>query len=418
MLFTRLPVLFIGLRYLLTRRANRFFSLTSLIAVAGLALGVTALILVLSVFNGSQGIQRERTLITVPHAALQAEPGFINWQEAAAVLQELPSIRAVAPYIALEGLLSSRGNHQVSEVRGILPDAELQVSTLATAMVQGRLSSLQAGSHQIVIGRTLASALRLYPGDAVNLAVPQSNAASTQASLEIHRFTVSGIFDVNFHIGADLAYVHLEDAKSLLGNVDPDTALQLRLEVEDIHQARQTLAQGLQQLDSTLPGPRYAGEDWSSSEAALFNALKLEKIMTGFMLMMIVAIGAFNIVSTLVMSVADKQADIAILRTMGAGQRTIMGIFVVQGALAGVAGVLLGAVVGITLVVNFEAIGSRLQGWLSPDTVYLINQLPAELQGSDVWLTCGVALLISFLATLYPAWKAGRIHPAQVLRYE
>lgn len=414
--FTRVPVFFIGLRYLLTRRENRFFSLTSLIAVAGLALGVTALILVLSVFNGSQGIQRDRTLLTVPHADLWAASGFGDWQAARAIVEAVPGVVAAAPWVPVEGLLSSQGNHMVTEVRGILPEAEAGVSLLDTAMVQGSLRGLEPGSHRIVIGRSLANALRLYPGDAVNLVVARSSAAADQASLDIHRFTVSGVFDVNFHIGSNLAYVHLDDVRDLLP--DADERLHLRLKVDDIDSAARVVAAALARLEAGLPGPDYRGEDWSITEAALFNALKLEKIMTGFMLMMIVAIGAFNIVSTLVMTVADKQADIAILRTMGAGQRTIMGIFLVQGSLAGITGVGIGAVIGVTLSLNFASIGTRLQSLLSPDSLYLINQLPAELQRGDVYLTCGVALLISFLATLYPAWKAGRVHPAQVLRYE
>lgn len=413
---TRFPVFFIGLRYLLTRRENRFFSLTSLIAVAGLALGVTALILVLSVFNGSQGIQRDRTLLTVPHADLWTSSGVADWQAARAVVEEVPGVVAAAPWVPVEGLLSSQGNHMVTEVRGILPQAEASVSSLDGAMVQGSLRGLEPGSHRIVIGRSLANALRLFPGDAVNLVVASSSASANQASLDIHRFTVSGIFDVNFHIGANLAYVHLDDVRDLLPAADE--RLHLRLKVEDIDAAASVVAAALERLEAELPGPEYRGEDWSITEAALFNALKLEKIMTGFMLMMIVAIGAFNIVSTLVMTVADKQADIAILRTMGAGQRTIMGIFLVQGSLAGLAGVGIGAVIGITLSLNFSSIGMRVQNLLSPDSLYLINQLPAELQRGDVYLTCGVALLISFLATLYPAWKAGRVHPAQVLRYE
>jgi len=418
MTFIRLPVFFIGLRYLISRRDNRFFSFTSLIAMAGLTLGVTALVLVLSVFNGSQGVQRERTLITVPHGDIHANPAFSDWQQAVTMLQGREDISAVAPYIAVEALLSQQGYHQVTQVRGIVPELETSVSPLEASMIEGSLSDLQAGQHGIVIGRTLANNLRLLPGDAINLIVPRSNAASNQIKLGMHRFTVSGIFDVQFDIGADLAYVHMDDSLELLDATDAGTDLHLRLLTTDIDKAGDTVAASLAQLVAELPGPEYLGEDWSVTEASLFNALKLEKIMTWFMLMMIVAIGAFNIVSTLVMAVADKQADIAILRTMGAGERTIMGIFLVQGSLVGVAGVLLGAVTGILLTVNFAAVGSLLQNIVSPDSLYLISALPAELKLSDVLITCSIALLISFLATLYPAWKAARIQPAQVLRYE
>jgi lipoprotein-releasing system permease protein len=418
MAFTRLPVFFIGLRYLFSRKDKRFFSFTALVAMAGLTLGVLALVLVLSVFNGSQGVQRDRTLITVPHGDLQAEPGFSDWRAAVAVLQQQADIAGIAPYIPIEALLSRQGYHQVTQVRGIDPALEAEVSPVAAHLQSGSLQDLQPGSRNILIGRRLANNLRLYPGDAVNLVIPRSNRASNRVQLDLQRFTVSGIFDVQYDIGSDLAYINLDDSLELLHDADPGSAVHLRLRTTDIHRAATTVETALVTLTRELPGPRYLGEDWSRTEASLFNALKLEKIMTWFMLMMIVAIGAFNIVSTLVMTVADKQADIAILRTMGAGQGTIMGIFVVQGAMSGVIGVGLGAILGILLALNFAPLGRAVESLLSPDGLYLISALPAELQASDVIITCSVSLLISFLATLYPAWKASRIMPAQVLRYE
>lgn len=314
MAFTRLPVFFIGLRYLFLRKDKRFFSFTALVSMAGLTLGVLALVLVLSVFNGSQGVQRERTLITVPHGDLHATPGFPDWQSAVALLQTLPDINAIAPYIPVEALLSKQGNHQVTQVRGIDPVLEAEVSPVADHLQSGSLEDLQPGLHNIIIGRRLANNLRLYPGDAVNLVIPRSNQASNRVQLDLQRFTVSGVFDVQYDIGADLAYIHLDDAAALLGKDDPGEALHLRLQTADIDRAADTVEAALARLEREQPGPVYQGEDWSRTEASLFNALKLEKIMTWFMLMMIVAIGAFNIISTLVMSVADKQADIAILR--------------------------------------------------------------------------------------------------------
>ncbi len=415
---TRNPALFIGLRYILAKQDNQFISFTSIISMAGLTLGVMALIVVLSVFNGSQGIQRDRTLITVPHADIWAKPAFPLWQEAATALLQQSGIVAVSPYTVSDALLSQQGYHQVSQVRGILPAAEIVTSTIEASMLEGSLNNLQPGLHKIVIGRGLAANLRLVLGDAVNLTIPRSNQAGTQVRLDMQRFTVAGIFDVQFSIGSDLALIHIEDSKTLLGINNLATAVHLRLKVADIDQAGQQVVTSLETLNRDFPGPVYQGADWSVTEASLFNALKMEKIMTWLMLMMIVAIGAFNIVSTLVMVVAEKQSDIAILRTMGAGQGTIMSIFLVQGSVVGVAGILLGAVLGVLITSNFTVLTQSLESWISPDSLYVISSLPAELHLQDVVLTCSMALVISFLATLYPAWKASTIMPAQVLRYE
>lgn len=414
----RTPALFIGLRYILARKDNRFISFTSLISMAGLTLGVLALIIVLSIFNGLQGLQRDRTLITVPHGDISASPGFTDSEAAVELLLSMDSVMGVAPYMLTEALLSQRGYHQVTQVRGIDPAREGLVSPIENNMIAGSLADLQSGAQRIVIGRALAGNLRLDVGDAVNLIVARSNAGSTDVKSEMHRFTVVGIFDVQFTIGSALALIHIDDSLPLLGIDQPGTNLHLRLKFADIDAAGREVAAGVQLLQSQLPGPEYRGEDWSVTESALFNALKLEKVMTWFMLMMIVAIGAFNIVSTLVMVVAEKQADIAILRTMGAGQRTVMGIFVVQGSIVGMLGVLLGAVLGILIALNFNGISAYLENLVNRNGLYLISSLPSELHWRDVGITCGVALVISFLATLYPAWKASHIMPAQVLRYE
>jgi lipoprotein-releasing system permease protein len=415
---SRLPAIFIGLRYILARKDNRFISFTSLISMAGLTLGVLALIIVLSIFNGLQGLQRDRTLITVPHGDISAMPGFTDPEAAIALLSGMDSVTGVAPYILAEALLSQRGYHQVTQVRGIDPAREGLVTPIENNMIAGSLAELQPGAQRIIIGRALAGNLRLDVGDSVNLIVARSNPGSTDVKSEMHRFTVAGIFDVQFTIGSALALIHIDDSLPLLGIDAPGTHLHLRLKFDDIDAAGAEVAAGVQLLDARLPGPDYRGEDWSVTESALFNALKLEKIMTWFMLMMIVAIGAFNIVSTLVMVVAEKQADIAILRTMGAGQRTVMGIFVVQGSVVGMLGVLLGAVIGTVIAINFDAISGYLENLLNRDGLYLISSLPSELHWRDVGITCSAALVISFLATLYPAWRASHIMPAQVLRYE
>lgn len=415
---SKLPALFIGLRYLLAKRDNRFISFTSLISMAGLTLGVLALVIVLSVFNGTQGLMRDRTLITVPHADISATPDFATWQAASERLRTMPGIVAVSPYTRIEALLSQKGSHEITQIRGILPDAEQQTSPLAGSMVLGSLDDLRPGEQGIVLGRNLAFNLGLSVGDGVNVVAPSANQAGTRVDhLEPNHFTVVGIFDVQFNIGSDLAYIHLQDSQVLLGNTPLAAAVHLRLKTADIDRAKEYVDSALTLLNRDLPGPHYEGEDWSRAESSLFNALRLEKFMTWLMLMMIVVIGAFNIISTLVMVVAEKQADIAILRTMGAGQGTILAIFLVQGSTVGLLGITLGAGIGTAIAKNFTVIARSIEDVVSPASLYLISSLPSRWQASDVAITCGVALVISFLATLYPAWKASRIHPAQVLRY-
>ncbi len=407
----------IGLRYILARKDNRFISFTSLISMAGLTLGVMAIIVVLSVFNGSQGIMRERTLITVSHGDIGASGGFPDWREAVSLLDSRPEIVGVAPYIGLEAMLSRQGYHQVTEIKAISPQDEVNVTRIADSMVQGSLDALAAGSNTIILGRVLAGNLRLNNGDSVNLIVPSVN-ANDRLSLNMHRFTVAGIFDPQFTIGNELALIHIDDSLPLLGIGDIADAVQLRLRVADVEAAGAIVADSLAVLEAAFPGTAFSGRDWSVTEASLFNALKMEKLMTWFMLMMIVAIGAFNIISTLVMVVSEKKADIAILRTMGASERVIMGIFVVQGTLVGILGTLLGAAAGILAALNFSAISGSLESLLAPANLYVITVLPSVLQASDVWITCSAALGISFIATLYPARKASQVLPAEVLRYE
>ena len=407
----------IGLRYILARKDNRFISFTSLISMAGLTLGVMAIIVVLSVFNGSQGIMRERTLITVSHGDIGASGGFPDWREAVSLLESSPEIVGVAPYIGLEAMLSRQGYHQVTEIKAISPQDESNVTRIADSMVQGSLDALAAGSNAIILGRALAGNLRLNTGDSVNLIVPSVN-ANNRLFLNMHRFTVAGIFDPQFTIGNELALVHISDSLPLLGIDDIADAAQLRLRVADVDAAGDIVADSIAVLETAFPGKAFNGRDWSVIEASLFNALKMEKLMTWFMLMMIVAIGAFNIISTLVMVVSEKKADIAILRTMGASEGVIMGIFVVQGTLVGILGTLLGAAAGILAALNFSAISGSLESLLAPANLYVITVLPSVLQASDVWITCSAALAISFIATLYPARKASQVLPAEVLRYE
>ena len=386
--------------------------------MGGLVLGVLALIIVLSVFNGSQGIMRDRTLITVPHADIQADATFTQWAEASSFLSALPGIKGTAPFMDSEAMVSRQGNHQIARIRGIDPVAEQAIASIAPHIQTGSLTQLVAGARHAILARQLASALRVVPGDSINLVLPSLAADGRNFNLEMHRFTVAGIFDARFTIGANLAYIHIEDSAAFLGLDTVDEALHLRLDLDQVQQAEAIIETSLALLRARFPDHQFSGLSWSQREASLFNALKLEKVMTTFMLMMIVAVGTFNIVSTLVMIVADKQADIAILRTMGAGQGTIMGVFIVQGFLTGLVGTLVGTLLGVAVVLNFDLIAESIQRLTTPDDMFIISSLPAVLQWSDVLLICSCALLISFLATLYPAWQAARIQPAEILRYE
>ena len=409
---------FIGFRYLLSRKGNRFISFTTLMSMAGITLGVFVLIVVLSVYNGSQGLQRDRTLITVPHAEIKANADFNDWPAAIALINEHQSVEALAPYLLTEAMFSDQGNHQTAAVKGIDPDLEKQVSPLSDHILLGSLDSLHPGSRQVLLGRVLANALRVNPGDSVNLLLPVVNSSSQGFDLESHRFNVSGIFDVRFSVGSNLAYINIEDAADIMGLDSPDQALHLRLKTTDLNRADSILAEIMLQLSEAFPTSQFSGTDWSRSEASLFTALRMEKLMTGFMLLMIVAIGAFNIVATLVMVVSDKQADIAILRTMGAGKRSVLGVFLVQGSLIGIVGTLIGALAGVMLVLNYQPVANWLGNLLNPNGMYMIASLPAELHQSDLVFICVLSLFISFSATLYPAWRASGIEPAEVLRYE
>lgn len=414
----KITPIFIGLRYILSKKDNRIISFTSLVSMTGLTLGVMVIVIVLAIFNGAQGEQRERTLITVPHADIYTEGNFPEWQQAINILSQQDGIESVSAYTLLEAMLSKNGIHQVTEVKGINPETETLTSEIESSMLHGSLAELRSGDRGIILGRRLANSLRLFSGDAVNLIVPELAKSSSDLQLNMYTFVIVGIFDVQFSIGSELALIHIDDSVELLNLNNIDEAVRLRLKVDDIFNAANLVNRNIDLLASELPGSDYQGKDWSVSEASLFNALRMEKIMTWFMLMMIVAIGAFNIISTLVMVVSEKKTDIAILRTMGASESTIMTIFIVQGLLVGVSGTIFGAGLGLIITANFESIGKLLELLVIPDGMFMLSIIETDIQITDVVITCLVALLISFLATLYPAWKASRIHPAEILRYE
>ena len=407
--------LFVGLRFVRARKKNQLMSFVSLISMLGIALGVLALIAVMSVINASTTTMRDETLKTVPHASVQLGAGTLRWAQAAQILYQQPGIVAVAPYLEAEAWLRFEGRGEFVNVRGVYPPAEPEVLQAPNAQLQSLLQQLRQQPDGMILGTRLASQLGIYTGTQLSV-TPLSSLLNRQPG-DARSFRVLGVADFGFYDNDRTALIGLEAAQALFAN-DPGTQVQLRLRVEDLFTAGIVARQAV----ASLPAGPYAVSSWSETRRSLFDALRMEKILTGFMLLMIVIIGAVNIVATLVMAVADKNADIAILRTMGAGRATVMAVFVIQGFAAGVFGTLLGAAGGILLAMNIGALTRWFEGalnaLLAPNDVYMIAHLSAELQWGDVALVCASALVVSLLATLYPAWRASRVQPADVLRYE
>ena len=373
------------------------------------------LILVLSVMNGFDRELRQRILGMVPHAAIYGADALDDWQQVADQVLQYPGIKGVAPFVNVQGMLSHKGLVQGAMVNGIDPDWENKVSIVGQFMKAGQLSDLRSGEFNIVLGDLLAKQLRVELGDKVTLIMPEASLTPAGVMPRLKRFTVTGIFSVGAELDASFAYVNIEDAARLARI--PGKAQGLRLEMDDLFAAPKIAWDLLFKLEGN-----YRASDWTRTHGNLFQAIKMEKTMIGLLLMVIVAVAAFNIVSTLVMVVTDKQSDIAILRTLGFTPRGIMGIFVVQGSIVGFVGVVLGTLLGIVFalgVTSFVAFIEHLLGiqFLNAN-VYFISYLPSELKWQDVAVVSGAGLLMSFVATLYPAWRAARIKPAEALRYE
>ena len=409
--------LFIGLRYTRAKRRNHFISFISLTSMVGIALGVAALIVVLSVMNGFQKELRARILGVASHVQITGLDNQLgDWSAIAERSKANREVVAAAPYVNAQAMLANEGNVRGAIVRGIVPALEDQVADIGRHMVSGSLERLQPGEFGIVLGSDLARALRVLPGDRVTLIAPQGLVTPAGLIPRLKQFKVVGIFEVGmFEYDSGLALVDLQDAQRLyqLG----DKVSGVRLKLDDLFQSR---AVG-RDLYQTL-GPGVLVSDWTRSHANFFRAVQIEKNVMFIILMLIVAVAAFNIVATLVMVVTDKEADIAILRTLGASPRSIMGVFVVQGAVIGVIGTLLGIVLGVLLALNIDVVVPFLERLLSVQflskEVYYINELPSDLQRHDVVTIGLVALALAFLATLYPSWRASRVRPAEALRYE
>ncbi|MDH5221269.1 MAG: lipoprotein-releasing ABC transporter permease subunit [Betaproteobacteria bacterium] len=409
--------LLVGLRYTRAKRRNHFISFISLISMAGIALGVAALIVVLSVMNGFQHELRTRILSVVSHVQLGAPSGRLeDWKSLADAARQHPRVREAAPFVNAQGMLTHGQGVRGAIVRGVLPELEDRVADIGRHMRSGRLEALVAGEFRIVLGGELARALGAYPGDKVALIAPQGSVTPAGVIPRLKQFTVAGTFDIGmYEYDSGLALVHLKDAQKLYQMGSGVSGVRLKL--DDLFAAR-AVARDL----SAALAPEVYASDWTRSHANFFRAVEIEKRVMFIILTLIVAVAAFNIVSTLVMLVTDKQADIAILRTLGAAPASILQIFVVQGAMIGVIGTLLGVAGGVLLGWNVDTVVPAIENtlgfkFLSKD-VYYISDLPSDVQLRDVATIGLVSLAMSFVATLYPSWRAARVNPAEALRYE
>ena len=419
---------FVGLRYVRAEGRNRFISFIALASVLSIAIGVIALTTVLSVVNGFEraltghliGMETEATIIAYGDslgdlAGVSEGPGPAGWRRVAAQLRQHPQVVGAAPYLQSEALATRGEAVKGALLRGILPQEERQVSPLAEKMTAGRLDALAPGRFGAVLGDDLAKLLQAGVGDPISLVLPAANVTPAGLLPRLKRFTVVGIYDTDmYEFDSSVAFIHLQDASRFLRAARPTG---LRLKTIDAAQAPRISREAL----AGIPG-RYGVIDWTQRYVNYFRSLKMTKKMMFVVLVLIVAVAAFNIVSTLVMAVTDKQADIAVLRAMGATPGGVMKIFIIQGLAIGGAGILLGAVGGAWLAGNIGVIVPALEAWLQvrfmPPEVYYVSELPAELRWRDLAATAATAFLLTVAATLYPAWRAARTRPAEVLRYE
>jgi lipoprotein-releasing system permease protein len=409
--------LFIGLRYTRAKRRNHFISFISATSMVGVMLGVVALIAVLSVMNGFHKEIRERILGMASHVTISAlEGGLSQWRAAMNLAEQHPDVVGAAPYVEAQTMLVNGQNVGGALIRGVLPDQEPKVSDVGAHMKFGSLDDLVPGEYRIILGNELAITMGLRVGDKVTVVTPSVNITPIGSMPRLKRFTVVGIFEVGMgEYDSGVALVHLQDAAKLLQLGDGVTGVRLKL--DDLYKAQQVS----QELAEQMPGA-FRISDWGQQHRNFFSALHTEKRMMGLILFLIVAVAAFNIVSTLVMVVTDKQSDIAILRTLGASPSSIMSIFIIQGATLGFVGTLLGIAGGILLALNLEVIVKWIEHlfgvtFLDPN-IYYISELPSDLHWSDVGFVSISAFVITLIATLYPAWRASRVQPAEALRYE
>jgi lipoprotein-releasing system permease protein len=409
--------IYVGLRYTRAKRRNHFISFISATSMLGIMLGIVALIVVLSVMNGFHKEIQARILSMASHATI-SDPGgaMTDWPEILERVRANPSVVGAAPFVEVQGMLVSGSQVSGALVRGILPAEEDQVAELRRDMVVGSVDDLIAGEFSIILGQDLANFLGARLGDKVTVVTPQVSATPVGIMPRLKRFTVTGIFAVGMaDYDRSAAFIQMDDAAKLLSLGDAVSGIRLKL-------TDMWLAPYLARDIAGTLGGVYRVLDWTQVHSNFFSALALEKRMMSIILFLIVAVAAFNIVSTLVMVVTDKQSDIAVLRTLGASPARIMGIFMVQGTAIGAIGTLLGMVAGVLLALNVESVVAWLEGLLGihflDPTIYYISALPSDVQMADVVSIGAAAFVMSVLATLYPAWRAASTQPAEALRYE
>jgi lipoprotein-releasing system permease protein len=410
----------VGWRYTRSGRAGRrngFISFISGVSMFGIALGVAALIIVLSVMNGFQKEVRDRMLSVVSHIEVLDAQGqaLAEWQATAAAAKQNPQVAGAAPFVSAQALLARGESVRGAVVRGIVPALEAEVTPLARQLRDTTFARLQAGAWRVVLGSELARQLGVHEGDTITLYAPGGQVTPAGTVPRLKTFTVAGTFDSgHYEYDSTLALIHLEDAARLF-RTGGATGVQLRL--TDLHRARTVAAELVQSLPAGL-----AVRDWTRTNRNWFDAVQVEKRLMFIILTLIVAVAAFNLVSTLVMTVTDKRADIAILRTLGASPRSIMGIFIVQGAASGIIGTLTGVGLGLLVAFNVDVIVPAIEHALGvaflPGSIYLISRMPSDPQAADILPIVFISLILSFIATLYPSWRASRVNPAEALRYE
>ncbi|WP_111859515.1 lipoprotein-releasing ABC transporter permease subunit [Acinetobacter sp. CFCC 10889] len=405
--------LYIGLRYTRARRSNHFISFIALVSMIGLTLGVAVLITVLSVMNGFDRELKNRVLGMVPQATVSSTQILTDWSTLAKKIEKHEHVTGVAPFTQLQGMLTAQGRVAGIMVSGIEPKYEKNVSIIQNHMVEGSIDQLKKGEFGIVLGKQMTDALGLSLNDSITLVLPEATPSPAGVVPRFKRFKIVGIFSIGAEVDSSLGYIALNDASTLLRL--PDGAQGVRMKLDNIFLAPQVANEIVQDL----PNGFYAS-DWTYTHGNLFSAIQMEKAMVSLLLFLIVLVAAFNIVSSLVMVVTDKKSDIAILRTLGASPATITRIFMVQGTVIGVIGTLSGAVLGVISALGISSFIdwlSKLFGWHLFDA-YFINYLPSYLRWQDVLLIVGVSLVLSFIATIYPALRAAKIQPAEALRYE